>query len=118
MVPTIDQHTLQQWLEKGQPVTLLDVQPENAYAEWHIPGSVHINRYEALKVGDPQALEKLDLPRDRPVVTICPRGKTSALAAEQLRRVATTFGTSLAASKLGAWPGIPPRRPYQIRLRP
>ncbi len=28
MVPTIDQHTLQQWLEKGQSVTLLDVQPE------------------------------------------------------------------------------------------
>ena len=36
-------------------------------------------------MGDPQALEKLDLPRDRPVVTICPRGKASALAAEQLQ---------------------------------
>ena len=81
----IERETLQRWLEQKKPVTILDLQPEEAYREWRIPGSVHVEQYEALKAGAPDAMKDVDLPTDKPVVTVCPRGKTSALAAAQLR---------------------------------
>ncbi len=83
---TISTETLRSWLEKGEPVTIVDVRPQAERAEWAIPGSLHVDAYEALKAQDPQALATLDLPLDRPVVTVCAAGKTSQIAAEQLIR--------------------------------
>lgn len=97
----IDRETLQHWLEQGEPVTVVDLQPEEAYREWRIPGSIHFDKYEALKAGDPAAMEDVELPEDRPVVTVCPRGKTSALAAEQLR--ARGYDAQSLAGGFRAW---------------
>lgn len=72
-------------LDRHAPVTVLDVRPAEERAEWAIPGSLHVDAYDALKAGDPAALSGLDLPTDRPVVTVCGAGKTSVTAAEQLR---------------------------------
>jgi len=72
-------------LERGEPVTVLDVRPENQRAEWAIPGSVHFDAYGALKSKDPNAMEGAELPEGRPVVTVCAAGNSSAVAAEQLR---------------------------------
>ena len=83
---TIEVETLREWLEQGRPVTVLDVRPAHERAEWAIPGSVHIDAYEALKANDPGALSGVELPGDAPVVTVCAAGKTSRTAAEQLRR--------------------------------
>ena len=82
---SIDVESLREMLERGDPVTVLDVRPENQRAEWAIPGSVHFDAYEALKAKDPSAMEGVDLSGRLPVVTVCGAGKTSAIAAEQLR---------------------------------
>lgn len=82
---TVSMDTLRDWLDQGRPLTVLDVRPSEQYAEWAIPGSVHIDAYEALKVNDPGALLGLRLPQDRPVVTVCGMGRTSAIATQQLR---------------------------------
>ena len=81
---TIDVETLRRWLEEGRPVTVLDVRPAAERAEWAIPGSLHINAYDALRARDPAALAEVDVPGDGPVVTVCAAGKTSLVAAEQL----------------------------------
>jgi glyoxylase-like metal-dependent hydrolase (beta-lactamase superfamily II)/rhodanese-related sulfurtransferase len=81
---TIDVETLRTWLEEGQPVTVLDVRPTAERAEWAIPGSIHVDAYDALKAHDPAALAAVDVPSDQPVVTVCAAGKTSQIAAEQL----------------------------------
>lgn len=81
----IDRDTLRSWLNEGRPLTLLDVRPTAERAEWHIPGSLHIDAYDHLRAGDTTALATVDLPADRLVVTICARGRTSLIAAEQLR---------------------------------
>src|SRR6266567_6245623 len=81
---TISVETLRAWLEEGHPVTLLDVRPPIEYAEWAIPGSLHVDAYEALKAHDPEALAGVTLPTDRPIVTVCGAGKTSQIAASQL----------------------------------
>jgi len=81
---TIAVETLRTWLEEGRPVTVLDVRPTVERGEWAIPGSIHVNAYEALKAHDPAALTDVDVPSDGPVVTVCAAGKTSLIAAEQL----------------------------------
>lgn len=60
-------------LEKGEPLTVLDIRDPESRAEWSIPGSLH-----AMDV-DVEAL-----PKDRPVVAVCYHGSSSVGAAMQL----------------------------------
>jgi hydroxyacylglutathione hydrolase len=58
---------------------VLDVRNEGEYESGHIPGSLHIPYAELC--------DRLDeVPRDRPVATICKAGKRSGLAASILQR--------------------------------
>lgn len=81
---TISVETLRTWLDEGRPVSILDVRPMTERKEWAIPGSLHVDVYQALKAHDPEALSSLHLPTDRPAVTVCGAGKTSQIAVEQL----------------------------------
>jgi glyoxylase-like metal-dependent hydrolase (beta-lactamase superfamily II)/rhodanese-related sulfurtransferase len=81
-----DTETLRTWLEQKRPVTVLDVRAGEDRRQWSIPGSLHIDAYEDLKAGKPGALAALELPPDRPVVTVCNLGKMSERAADALSR--------------------------------
>jgi len=83
--PAVDVTELREMLEDHAQVTVLDIRKTEDYAEWAIPGSLHIDAYEALKAGDPDALADAAIPMDAPVVTICGAGKVSITAMEQLR---------------------------------
>jgi rhodanese-related sulfurtransferase len=72
-------------LERGEPVTVVDVRKGEDRVEWSIPGSIHVDAYDALNAGDEQAMEGLELAEGASVVTVCDRGRSSAVAAEQLR---------------------------------
>jgi rhodanese-related sulfurtransferase len=63
-------NTLQDMLERDEPVTILDVRLTGEFEEWAIPGSTHLNAYQALKAKDPEAMAGLSLPTDRPVVIV------------------------------------------------
>lgn len=84
-VPTIDVTTLRDWLDRRRPVHVLDVRPGTDRAEWWIPGSRHIDAYDALWADDPNALADYTPFGNAPVVTVCTAGKTSILAARKLR---------------------------------
>lgn len=84
-VPTMTVTMLRELLERGAPVTVLDIRPVAERAEWAIPGSRHVDAYQALRAGDLAALTDVELPTDRPVVAVCAAGQTSPRAAEQLR---------------------------------
>ena len=81
MTNTIAADTLREWLDAQHPVTLLDVRSDDDRAQWAIPGSLHVNAYEALRAGLPGALAAVALPLDRPVVTVCNAGRVSQTAA-------------------------------------
>lgn len=81
----VDVNTLQGWLTDSKPVTVLDVRTNDDRAQWSIPGSLHVNAYEALKHGSANALAGVTLPADHPIVTVCNRGKVSQIAAERLQ---------------------------------
>ena len=82
----IDARTLRDMLERGERVTVVDVRKQEAHAQESIPGSVNFDAYEALHAGDERAMEGLELPEGTRVVTVCNRGHSSAVAAQQLRR--------------------------------
>ena len=82
----IGARTLRDMLESSERVTVVDVRKGEDYDEWSIPGSVHYDAYDALNAGDGRAMEWLELPDGAPVVTVCGRGRSSAVAAAQLRR--------------------------------
>src|SRR5438094_4824274 len=84
-VPTISTEDLRELLERGTPLTVLDVRPAAERTEWSIPRSVHADAYEALRRADPTALADFHPSNGDRVVTICAAGKTSRLAAERLR---------------------------------
>jgi glyoxylase-like metal-dependent hydrolase (beta-lactamase superfamily II)/rhodanese-related sulfurtransferase len=81
---TISVEALQDMLSRGEPVTVLDVRSMEDRQEWSIPGSLHVDAYDALRDGDAAALDDLELPFDNPVVTVCNAGITSRIAMERL----------------------------------
>lgn len=84
MTQHIERHVLQQWLDTHQPVTVLDIRKDDDRSQWAIPGSMHVDAYDALRNGQAGALADLDIPIDRPVVTVCNAGKVSQTAADVL----------------------------------
>jgi rhodanese-related sulfurtransferase len=84
MTRQIDTATLRTWLAQGRPVTVLDIRSDEDRGQWTIPGSVHINAYDALRKGEPGPLLDAVLPPDRPVVTVCNAGRMSEKAADVL----------------------------------
>ena len=66
-------------IEGPEPPLVLDVRSASEYAGEHIPGSMHIPYADlAARAGE--------IPRDRPLATICRGGKRSGLAASILQR--------------------------------
>lgn len=84
MAKQVEAETLRDWLEGQRPVTVLDIRSDEDYAQWSIPGSVHVNAYEALRAGRLGPLADAHVPVDRPIVTICNVGRMSQTAAQLL----------------------------------
>ncbi len=82
----IDARTLRDMLERSERVTVVDVRKGEDHAQDSIPGSVNFDAYDAPHAGDERVMEGLQLPDGAQVVTVCNRGHSSAVAAEQLRR--------------------------------
>ncbi|MFN3405674.1 MAG: MBL fold metallo-hydrolase [Cytophagaceae bacterium] len=78
---------LRKMLEEKQNVFILDVRPQEQREEWQIPGSEHLDAYKRLNVGDPTVLNEIDIPKDIPVITVCAAGRTSQIAANELRKM-------------------------------
>jgi glyoxylase-like metal-dependent hydrolase (beta-lactamase superfamily II) len=101
MAKQVDTHTLRDWLEAHEPVTVLDIRTDDDRAQWSIPGSLHVNAYDALKKGEAGALDTVTLAADRPIVTICNAGKVSQTAADMLAQ--RGFDARSLAGGMNAW---------------
>ena len=78
-IELIDPEELAARVAGEEPPLILDVRNAAEYADEHIPGSLHI------PYGD--LADRFDeIPRDRPLATICRGGKRSGLAASILQR--------------------------------
>ena len=84
---TIDPETLQEQLENGEDVCVVDIRSEDDYEEDHIEGSQNRPIREALLSGDvEEALAELDdLPDDEELVMVCDAGVASTETARMLQ---------------------------------
>jgi len=96
---TVDE--LRDRLERHDPITILDVRSQDDRDEWSIPGSVHVDVYQALAVGDTHALDNVGLPPEFEVVTVCGVGKTAQIATKLLRD--RGFAARTLAGGMKAW---------------
>jgi glyoxylase-like metal-dependent hydrolase (beta-lactamase superfamily II) len=101
MTKQIEAETLREWLDAQQPVTVLDIRTDEDRAQWAIPGSVHVNAYDALRAGQPGALADAMFPLDRPIVTVCNGGGVSQTAADVLTE--RGFDARSLAGGMKAW---------------
>jgi glyoxylase-like metal-dependent hydrolase (beta-lactamase superfamily II) len=101
MPEQIDVDTLREWLADKHPVTVLDVRAAADRAQWSIPGSIHVDAYDALRVGTAGALDALEMPRDQPIVTVCGAGRNSQVAADLLS--ARGFDARSLSGGMKAW---------------
>jgi glyoxylase-like metal-dependent hydrolase (beta-lactamase superfamily II)/rhodanese-related sulfurtransferase len=84
MTRDIPVETLRQWLDEHRQLVVLDVRAGHERSQWWIPGSSHVDAYEALRNGEPGPLATLELPAHQPIVTVCGAGRASRTAAEHL----------------------------------
>ena len=50
LMTDITADTLRDWLAQHKPVTVLDVRTQEDRDQWSIPGSIHVNAYESLRL--------------------------------------------------------------------
>ena len=107
MTNTIETNTLRDWLESHHPVTVVDVRNDEDRAQWAIPGSLHVNAYEALRSGQAGPLATTMLPHDRPIVTVCNAGRVSRVAAAFLADRGFDARSLVGGMRRGASRGTP-----------
>lgn len=83
---SVDAEKLRTWLEDKKDVVVLDVRPKEQREEWQIPGSIYIDAYQRLNANDLSVLDEVTIPENVPVVTVCAAGRTSTIAANELRK--------------------------------
>jgi glyoxylase-like metal-dependent hydrolase (beta-lactamase superfamily II)/rhodanese-related sulfurtransferase len=79
---------LHELLDRGEPLTLLDVRNEEEFAAWkvegrHGPPTVNVPYFAFLEDPDASAAR---VPRDRPVVAVCAKGGSATWVAEEVLR--------------------------------
>ncbi|MBC7759502.1 MAG: MBL fold metallo-hydrolase [Phormidesmis sp. FL-bin-119] len=82
----ISANTLRNSLEKHEDILILDVRPLDQREEWYIPGSIHADIYKRLNEGDLTALNDVQVPKNKKVVTVCAAGRVSQIASNALRQ--------------------------------
>lgn len=81
-IKQIDTQTLVSWLKNKKEFTILDIRPQAEREEWFIPESNYFNAYDELKAGNSNALDDFKFDKQKPIVTLCSRGKLSLFASE------------------------------------
>ncbi len=76
---------LRDWLERGRPVTVLDIRSPVQREEWSIPGSVAVDAQTAMRASDPSSIGGISVPAGQPIVAVCAQGKSSVLAVRAMR---------------------------------
>lgn len=70
---------LREDLEAGRSIRVIDIRDRDAYEEWRVPGSQH------LEIGAEGELDCSDLAGEEPVAVVCARGRSSRTVARKMR---------------------------------
>src|SRR2546422_3175989 len=94
-VPQITVNELNEWLEQGRDVAVIDVREHSEWLDGHIEGAQHLPMLEA------QA-RKAEVPADRPKAVLCAGGLRSSTAISALNRHGSQRGYNVTGG-MTAW---------------
>ena len=98
-IELMDPDALAERVEGRDGVVVLDVRDSDEFAAAHIPGALHI------PYG--QLMDRLtELPRDRPIASVCSGGKRSGLAASLLQREGFEQVIHVGHGGVGTWSSL------------
>jgi len=98
-IEAIDLAELARRIDGPEGPRVLDVRGADEYEQGHVPGSIHIPFAELR--------ERLgELPRERPIATICKAGKRSGLAASILQREGFEGVIHVSRGNAANWPEV------------
>ncbi|MBM4439303.1 MAG: MBL fold metallo-hydrolase [Candidatus Rokubacteria bacterium] len=78
-VPQLSVHDLEQWLDEGREVEVIDVREPAEWMEGHVAGALHVPMLEAVRRRD-------ELAPDRPKAVVCAGGLRSSAVISALKR--------------------------------
>jgi hydroxyacylglutathione hydrolase len=78
-VPQISVHDLEQWIDDGRDLVVIDVREPFEWLEGHIASAIHLPMMEALQ-------RAADVPADRPKAVVCAGGLRSSTVISALKR--------------------------------
>ena len=78
-VPQITVHELDEWLNEGRDVAIIDVRETFEWLDGHIPGAIHLPMFEI-------ALRLPEVPAERPKAVLCAGGLRSSTVISALKR--------------------------------
>ncbi len=96
-IKEINVSTLREWLERGEPIRLIDVRELDEFEQGYIPGATFIPRGHL-----EWRIEEVEPDREAPIVLYCAGGVRSAFAAKTLKEMGYQNVFSLAGG-FGAW---------------
>lgn len=116
-MPSIDADTVGKRLrENDETLMLVDIRPEEDFAEWHIPTSVNIDVYNQLKEGPEKAQDQFrSLPEDKELVTVCGAGVMSDAATKMLNRLG--YEAKTLKDGLKGWSKVHISTPVDVNLQ-
>lgn len=87
-IPRMPAAELARLLKKKADIVILDTQPSDGYAMWHIPSAVNVP-YVVTDDPMPRQLQLLQLPTDKMIVIycLCEEGTDSAAVAVELKQL-------------------------------
>ncbi len=94
-VPQISVHDLEQWIDEGRPVDVIDVREPAEWMEGHIAGASHVPMLEAVRRRD-------ELSPERAKAVVCAGGLRSSAVISALKRQGVTNFYNVTGG-MGAW---------------
>ena len=94
--PTLARDTLQQAMERGERMLLLDVRSRKEFEGGHIPGAVHIPHDRVVSTPEAVSADKADW-----IIVYCERGPRALIARRALVRAGFTDVVHLAGDMSG-----------------
>jgi glyoxylase-like metal-dependent hydrolase (beta-lactamase superfamily II)/rhodanese-related sulfurtransferase len=94
-VPQMSVHDLEQWIDDGREVDVIDVREPAEWMEGHIAGALHVPMLEAVR-------RRAELSPERPKAVVCAGGLRSSAVISALKRHGLTNFHNVTGG-MGAW---------------
>ena len=115
-MPEISPEKLGERLQAGaDDLLVVDIRHQEAFDDWHVPGSVNVDVYDELTTDPDEAKDSLsNLPEQKEVVTVCGAGIAAETAVDVLQEM--DYDAKALADGMNGWSRVHRHAPVGVDL--